>query len=375
MIGCKVMRTLASVEIEIMLILGLTCCLSSSSVRCLENADGAQSSRVPIPFSEDPYEAIRQAYLDGTNTESEPFEDLVETETLESPLTVAPPTSLPESTLPTLVLILRRTARMVVRVPLEMSPGLSASMAEVAAMFESVFRKRFRPSYESLPSSSPPCHIAEVEGLYTYLHEAYRGTSSVQGPLPVADEDPAAGDRGLLRGSRAWYGGWRAHGMDDRVMVLDDESVGSGSAPESKRRERVSASRQPTLATWTDPEDGMVYIDVPTYPPPPPIQTPPSPEWMSWFISISPSPISSLASGLRTEGFRLRWELAEERHARLEWAKVVDSMRRGQEPRRGILTYLSEVRFKNTRRSRNDLEKDEKRTTDAGLRFGHAFLE
>nr|GEV91484.1 hypothetical protein [Tanacetum cinerariifolium] len=36
MIRCKVMRTLVSVEIEIMLILRLPCCLSSSSVRCLE---------------------------------------------------------------------------------------------------------------------------------------------------------------------------------------------------------------------------------------------------------------------------------------------------------------------------------------------------
>nr|GFB00901.1 hypothetical protein [Tanacetum cinerariifolium] len=37
MIGCKMTRTLASVEIEIILILGLPCCLSSSSVRCLES--------------------------------------------------------------------------------------------------------------------------------------------------------------------------------------------------------------------------------------------------------------------------------------------------------------------------------------------------
>ncbi|GKG27979.1 hypothetical protein Tco_0406306, partial [Tanacetum coccineum] len=63
----------------------------------------------------DPYEAIRQAYLDGIDTESEPFEDLVETETPESPHTVAPPTSLPEGTPPTLVPILRRTTRMAVR--------------------------------------------------------------------------------------------------------------------------------------------------------------------------------------------------------------------------------------------------------------------
>ncbi|GKG59714.1 hypothetical protein Tco_0607342, partial [Tanacetum coccineum] len=63
---------------------------------------------------------------------------------------------------------------------------------------------------------------------------------------------------------------------------------GSGSAPESERPKRVSASRQPTLTTWTDSEDGMVYIDVPAYPPP--VQTPPSPEWTSCSLPISPSP-------------------------------------------------------------------------------------
>ncbi|GJS62838.1 hypothetical protein Tco_0677402 [Tanacetum coccineum] len=119
-------------------------------------ADGAQSSRVPIPLPKDPYEAIRQAYLDGTNTESKPFEDPVETETPKSPHTIAPPTSLPESTPPTLVPILRRTTCMVVRVPPAMSPGLSASMENVAAMSESAFHKRFRSSYESSPSSSLP---------------------------------------------------------------------------------------------------------------------------------------------------------------------------------------------------------------------------
>ncbi|GJU72250.1 hypothetical protein Tco_1263655 [Tanacetum coccineum] len=65
---------------------------------------------------------------------------------------------------------------------------------------------------------------------------------------------------------------------------------GSGSAPESERPERVSAFRQPTLTTWTDPEDGMIYIDIPDYPPPaPPVQTPPSPEWTSGSLPISPS--------------------------------------------------------------------------------------
>ncbi|GJT47533.1 hypothetical protein Tco_0956248 [Tanacetum coccineum] len=208
MIGCKVMRTLASVEIEIMLLLGFPCCLSSS-MRCLEG-----SSRVPVPLPEYPYEAIRWAYLDGTDTESEPLKDPIDTETPELPLTIAPPISLSESTPPVLVPILCRTARMAVRVPHAMSSGLFASMAEVEAMSESMFRKRFRSSCESSPSVSPP-------DLPSW--KRYRGTSELvedsdeeddeeidesmdsdslsedvedEGPT-AEDEDPAVKDEGL----------------------------------------------------------------------------------------------------------------------------------------------------------------------------------
>ncbi|GKC72314.1 putative ribonuclease H-like domain-containing protein, partial [Tanacetum coccineum] len=56
------------------------------------------------------------------------------------------------------------------------------------------------------------------------------------------------------------------------------------------RSDRVSTFRQPALTTWTDPKDGMVYIDVPTYPPSaPPIQTPPLPDWTPGSLPISPS--------------------------------------------------------------------------------------
>ncbi|GJY88890.1 hypothetical protein Tco_0503518, partial [Tanacetum coccineum] len=449
---------------------------------------------------------------DGTDTESEPIEDPIETETPESPLTVAPPTSLPESTPPTLVPILRRTARMAVRVPPVMSSGLSASMAEVAAMSEFAFRKRFRSSYESSLSSSPPDLPSR---------KRYRGTSELvddsgeddddeeeeikdsldsdsvsedvedEGPI-TEDEDPAAGDEGPGMDDKGHDMDDESHGLDDESRSLDDEGhsvesdgfgleeeeevvpggqqqaapvvgtvvstplglgyealrrrelaleedhvystfefvQGSRSAPESERPERVSASRQPTLTTWTDPEDGMVYIDVPAYPPPaPPVQTPPSPEWTSGSLPISPSPsivpspVSSPMIPLtvpspvatpataETEGFLtelgaqvemqgglirdhavrleelspslfervraervavtfgaiwrpmlaseswagqtdaqrvalwyaisdmqgenrdLRLQLAEERRARLKLAEVVDSMRRGQEPR------------------------------------------
>ncbi|GJZ41214.1 hypothetical protein Tco_0588100 [Tanacetum coccineum] len=69
---------------------------------------------------------------------------------------------------------------------------------------------------------------------------------------------------------------------EDQVYSTFKVGQGSGSTLESERPKRVSASRQPTLTTWMDPKDGMVYIDVPAYPPPaPPVQTPPLPEWSS----------------------------------------------------------------------------------------------
>ncbi|GKD76641.1 hypothetical protein Tco_1339262, partial [Tanacetum coccineum] len=146
------------------------------------------------------------------------------------------------------------------------------------------------------------------------------------------------------------------------------------------------------------------YIDVPAYPPPtPPVQTPPSPEWSSGSLlvspapSIVPSPISSPmisltvpslvaspatdeAEGFLTESLEheqervavtfgaiwrpvlalkswagqtdtqraalwhaisdtqrenreLRLQIVEKRRARLDLVEIVDSMRRGQEPR------------------------------------------
>nr|GEV80215.1 MAK10-like protein [Tanacetum cinerariifolium] len=143
-------------------------------IEIFTQADGAQSSRVPVPLPEDPYEAIRQAYLVRTDTKSEPFEG--ETKAPKLPHTLVSPTALPDSTpptchveeskgsdtfgvrsmssdstaplspdhpitytTPTLVPILRRSARMAVRVPPTMLPGLSTSMTEVAAMSDLAF--------------------------------------------------------------------------------------------------------------------------------------------------------------------------------------------------------------------------------------------
>ncbi|GJV20610.1 hypothetical protein Tco_1369630 [Tanacetum coccineum] len=84
-----------------------------------------------------------------------------------------------------------------------------------------------------------------------------------------------------------------------RVLAVEEYQVynmfevgqGSGSVPELERPERVWAIRQPTLTTWIDLEDGIAYIDIPTYlPPAPPAQTLPSPEWSSGSLPVSPAP-------------------------------------------------------------------------------------
>ncbi|GJV39103.1 hypothetical protein Tco_1417543 [Tanacetum coccineum] len=188
----------------------LVCVDSESSTQ----ADRAQSSRVPVPLLEDPYEAIRQVYLDGKDTESEPFEDPIDTETPE-------------------------TARMAVRVPYAMSSGLSASMAEVAAMSEYVFRKGFRSSYESSPSVSPPDLPSR---------KRYRGTSELVEDSEedddeedeeieesmdsdnvsedAEDEGPAAEDEDLASEDECLTTRVKDPSMDDEGYGLDDESCG-----------------------------------------------------------------------------------------------------------------------------------------------------
>ncbi|GKD55617.1 hypothetical protein Tco_1289004 [Tanacetum coccineum] len=177
--------------------------------------------------------------MDGTDTKSEPFEDPIDTKTPKSPLAIAPPIPLSESTPPVLVPIICRTARMAVHVPHAMSSGLSAGMAEVAAMSEFAFLKRFCSSYKSSPSMSQPD---------LSLRKRYRGTPKLvedseedydeedeedeesmdsdsvsedaddEGPT-AEDEDPAAEDEGLTTGVEG-------PGIDDDGYGLDDEGCG-----------------------------------------------------------------------------------------------------------------------------------------------------
>ncbi|GJW69867.1 hypothetical protein Tco_0126784 [Tanacetum coccineum] len=338
-------------------------------------------------------------------SQSEPFEDPVKTETPKLPHTVASPTSLPDSTpptrhaeesedsdtsgarptssdfttplspdhllthtSPTLVPFLCRTARMAVRVLLAMSPSLSASIAEVAAMSDSSFQEKVDESFDS--------------------------DSKSEDAVPTAKDDgPAVGDEGLATGGEDLGIRVESLGLGGDEVVPEGQQWAASvleTAMEPERPERVSALRQPTLTTWIDLGDDKVYIDVPAYPPPAlPVQTSSFPEWSSGLLPVSPtpsivlSPISSPmmpltvpspiaspataeAEGFLTEGAitrsgavrdeifsqryrlrileheqervvmenqELRLQITKERHARLDLAEIVDSMRRGQEPR------------------------------------------
>ncbi|GKE58732.1 hypothetical protein Tco_1497917, partial [Tanacetum coccineum] len=60
---------------------------------------------------------------------------------------------------------------------------------------------------------------------------------------------------------------------------------------EQQRVEETPAPRPQVRATWVDLVDGTIYTDIPIYVPPVriPVQTPPSPEWSSGSLPVSPS--------------------------------------------------------------------------------------
>ncbi|GKD51986.1 hypothetical protein Tco_1280962 [Tanacetum coccineum] len=286
---------------------------------------------------------------------------------------------------------------MVVRVLPAMSPDLSVSMAEVTAMSDSAFHKRFRSSYERGDEEEDE-EMEESSDSNSVSEDA-----EDEGPT-AEDKDPAAGDEGLAARDEGPGIGVESRGSDDDSRGLDDEGhsvesdgIGLGeeeevvpegqhqvvpvvgaavSAPLGlgygalRRRELALEEDQAAHTHHVDRPGGRYsYIDVPAYPPPaPPAETPPSPEWSSGLLPISPAPfvvplpISSPMIPLTIPSHELSPALfersleheqervvvtfgelwrpvlaleswAEERRVRLELAEIVDSMRRGQEPR------------------------------------------
>ncbi|GJT18047.1 hypothetical protein Tco_0876753 [Tanacetum coccineum] len=234
--------------------------------------DGAQSSRVPVPLPE----AIRQAYLVGTDTKSEPFEDPVETEAPKSPYTVAPPTSLPDCTPPTLVSILRRTARIVVRVLPAMSRAhLPCSPSSSPPDLPS--RKRYQGTSELVEDDEEEEDDEEGDD----VEEDEKMEECSDSDSVSEDTEDEGGDESVPEGQ-------------PRAAAVVETAVGEplGLGYEALRHQEIALEegRMPSVFE-VDIEDGIVYIDVPAYPPlAPPAQTPPSPEWSSGSLPIFPSP-------------------------------------------------------------------------------------
>ncbi|GJU72608.1 hypothetical protein Tco_1264013 [Tanacetum coccineum] len=65
--------------------------------KTIPHTDGARSSRVLVPLPDDPYMAVRQAYLATTDIKSKPVEDPLEVEIPQSPR-VVPSSILPLTT-------------------------------------------------------------------------------------------------------------------------------------------------------------------------------------------------------------------------------------------------------------------------------------
>nr|GEY90259.1 hypothetical protein [Tanacetum cinerariifolium] len=224
--------------------------------------DGAQSYRVPVPLTKDPYEAIRQAYLVGTDTESEPFGDLVEAETPESPHMVASPTLLLDSTPP--ACRVEETACMAMRVSLTMSPGLSASIVEVEAMTDLAFRKsegdelgeKEDEEGEGLAArdGGPDMRVESLGlGRDKTIHEGQQWAALV---MEIAVGEPLGLSYGALRC-------WEIASREGQMPSVFEVGQGSRYMPEPERPERVSALRHHYLLSGlaspaTDDTEGFL---------------------------------------------------------------------------------------------------------------------
>ncbi|GKA45113.1 hypothetical protein Tco_0737909 [Tanacetum coccineum] len=221
---------------------------------------------------------------------------------------------------------------MAVRTQPTLSLGMSARIAEAAALSPSSFHKRYRSPYEiPSPSSSPTLHI----------QKRYRGTSEL-----VEDTEDESSDLDAEREGLDDEG----HDLVDEGHGLEDEGPGlkkeeEEAAPEGQQRtiltvdtatnkplslgyralrcqhkgaERISTFRHPTLVTWVDPKDGRVYTNILTYVPPVvPVQTPPSLEWSSGSLP-EPGP----RAGKGTVTFEALWRPVLALEA---WAGYVDA--------------------------------------------------
>ncbi|GKC54051.1 hypothetical protein Tco_1076796, partial [Tanacetum coccineum] len=122
------------------------------------------------------------------------------------PLTHVSPTPTP-----THALFHCRTARMTVRAQPVMSPSHSARVTEMMALSDSAFYKRYRSSYETPSSSSSPA---------LPIQKRYRGTSELILDTDSEEDEIGEEDTDEDEGHRLDD---ESHRLDDEGQSLDDE--------------------------------------------------------------------------------------------------------------------------------------------------------
>ncbi|GKB38082.1 hypothetical protein Tco_0883024 [Tanacetum coccineum] len=224
---------------------------------------GAQSSRVPTPLHDDLYVAVRQAHLVDTDTKSEPKEAPSEIEEFQP---------------------------LVSRVPLideefEVSEPLDTRITSLNSSASSDSTAPLSPDHP-LTQTSPTqvsfhcrtTHMARTLRMRVDSDTKREGSED-EGPGLKEEEEEATPE-----------------GQQQAVLIVytaADKPLGLGYGALRRQQQRVEETPTPrprVRITWVDPVDGNIYTDIPVDVPPArvPVQTPPSPDWSSGSLLVSP---------------------------------------------------------------------------------------
>ncbi|GKD08021.1 hypothetical protein Tco_1187706, partial [Tanacetum coccineum] len=283
-----------------------------------------QSSRVPTSLPDDPYVAVRQAYLVDTNTESRPFEDLREIK-VPQPLLVVPSPVLPSDDVHLTVgqahtLAIVDTESELEEAPSEIEESLPLDSRapltdeEFEASKPSNTRTTLLHSSSSSDSTTPlsPDHpltqtsptSTPTRALFhrrTTRMTRYRGTSQLIEETEGGSLEPNS-ERDRLEDGSSNSEEAAPKDQQQAVLVVDitmDEPLGLGCG--AARRRALKSAKEIAPSTY---EDGTAYLDIEIYPRScTPVQTPASPEWSSGSLPVSPSSLvapSPIASPVTT---------------------------------------------------------------------------
>nr|GFA74110.1 hypothetical protein [Tanacetum cinerariifolium] len=210
--------------------------------QCMPRTSRAQVlSLLPVPFLEDPFEAIKQACLVETDTESKPFEDPIETEKPESPHTVASPTLLPDSTPPTCHAEELEDSNM--------SGVRSTSSDSTKTLSRDHPLTHTSPTLELLEEDDEE-EDEEVEESLGSDNESEDAED--EGPTEEDERAAPVVETDVGEPLRLGYGAFKRREIASRegqMPSVFEVGQGSGFIPDPERPERVSALRQPTLTT------------------------------------------------------------------------------------------------------------------------------